>query len=213
MYLVGLTGGIGSGKSTVAELLAERSAEVIDADRIARQVVEPGTDGLTEVVDRFGEQVLTDDGRLDRQAVADIVFADDDARADLNAIIHPRVRRRIAERLAAVAEEEGERNRIVVLDVPLLVEGGSDHGYQDVIVVTAPEEVRVQRLVDERDMDPDDVRARIASQASEEERLSVATHVIDNSGTLEELEEQVRQVHDRLRTSAEAATGGRQGTA
>lgn len=205
MYLVGLTGGIGSGKSTVAGLLAERGAVVIDADRIAREVVEPGTDGLAEIVDRFGEQVLADDGALDRQAVADLVFADDDAREDLNAIIHPRVRQRIAERIGQVAVEEGDGNRIVVLDVPLLVEGGAEHGYQDVIVVTAPEDIRVRRLVEERGMDPDDVRARIASQADDEQRLAVATHVIDNSGTLTELEEQVTEVHRELEASAEAA--------
>lgn len=210
MYLVGLTGGIGSGKSTVAALLEERGAVVVDADRIAREVVEPGTEGLSEVVDRFGEDVLDDEGRLDRPAVAELVFADDEARADLNAIIHPRVRQRIGERLARVAEEEqgGDdgRNRIVILDVPLLVEGGADHGYQDVIVVTAPEEVRVRRLVEDRGMDPDDVRARIASQTDDQERLQVATHVIENDGTLEDLERRVEELHDQLRASAESAT-------
>lgn len=207
MYLVGLTGGIGSGKSTVAGLLEERGAVVVDADRIAREVVEPGTEGLSEVVERFGEDVLDGEGRLDRPAVADLVFADDRARADLNAIIHPRVRQRIGERLARVAEEEQSGdggNRIVILDVPLLVEGGADHGYQDVIVVTAPEEVRVRRLVEDRGMDPDDVRARIASQADDEERLQVATHVIENDGTVGDLERQVAELHDRLRTAAEA---------
>lgn len=202
MYLVGLTGGIGSGKSTVARLLADRGAVVIDADRIAREVVEPGTDALAEIVDRFGERVLDDEGRLDRPAVAEIVFADEAARADLNAIVHPRVRQRIGERLAEVAEEEGLGNRIVVLDVPLLVEGGTEQGYQDVIVVTAPEDVRVQRAVAERDMDADDVRARIAAQADDEERLEVATHVIDNSGSLEDLEVRVDRVHAELRESA-----------
>lgn len=203
MYLVGLTGGIGSGKSTVADMLADRGAVVIDADAIAREVVEPGTEGLSQVVERFGESVLDDEGRLDRSALAGIVFGDDEAREDLNAIVHPRVRQRIGERLASIAGDEGDRNRIVILDVPLLVEGGTDHGYQDVIVVTAPEEVRVQRLVEDREMDRDDVRARIRSQAGDEERLAVATHVIDNAGTLQELGSQVDQVYEQLRAAAE----------
>lgn len=205
MYVVGLTGGIGSGKSTVARLLEERGAAVIDADRLAREVVEPGTEGLAAVVERFGEDILDPEGRMDRAAVAEIAFSDDQAREDLNAIIHPRVRQRIAERLGEIASAEGQRNRIVVLDVPLLVEGGGDHGYEDVLVVTAPEEVRVRRLVEARGMDPDDVRARISAQASDEERLAVATHVIDNAGTMDELETQVDEVYAELR---EAAEGG-----
>lgn len=205
MYLVGLTGGIGSGKTTVADMLTERGAVVIDADRIAREVVEPGTEGLSEIVERFGPDVVDADGRLDRAAVAEIVFADAPARADLNAIVHPRVRQRIGERLVQLAQDDDRGNRIVILDVPLLVEGGSDHGYQDVIVVTAPEEVRVQRLVRERGMDPEDVRARIGSQADDRERLEVATHVIDNGGSLEDLERRVDEVHRELRRSAEAA--------
>lgn len=209
MYLVGLTGGIGSGKSTVARLLDERGAVVIDADRIAREVVEPGTEGLAAVVERFGEDILDPEGRMDRAAVAEIAFSDDQAREDLNAIIHPRVRQRIAERLGEIAADERERNRIVVLDVPLLVEGGGDHGYEDVLVVTAPEEVRVRRLVEDRGMDPDDVRARISSQASDEERLAVATHVIDNAGTMDELERQVDEVYAELRDAAQTAAGGR----
>lgn len=209
MYLVGLTGGIGSGKSTVARLLDERGAVVIDADRIAREVVEPGTEGLAAVVERFGEDILDPAGRMDRAAVAEIAFSDDQAREDLNAIIHPRVRQRIAERLGEIAADERERNRIVVLDVPLLVEGGGDHGYEDVLVVTAPEEVRVRRLEEDRGMDPDDVRARISSQASDEERLAVATHVIDNAGTMDELERQVDEVYAELRDAAQTAAGGR----
>jgi dephospho-CoA kinase len=195
--LVGLTGGIGSGKSTVAGLLAERGAEVIDADAIAREVLEPGTEGLAEVVERFGEDVLDREGRLVRERLAAIVFDDADAREDLNAIVHPRVRQRIAERLAEIADDPGTgEDQIVVLDVPLLAEGGaSTDGYAVVIVVTAPEDVRVERLVRDRDMDPGDVRARAAAQASDEERRRIATHVIDNSGDLEALEREVEQVH------------------
>lgn len=198
MRLVGLTGGIGSGKSTVADLLAARGADVIDADAIAREVLEPGTEGLDEVVDRFGREVLDDEGQLRRHRLAAIVFGDEDARADLNAIVHPRVRQRIAARLGEIAEEEsapGGDERLVVLDIPLLAEGGQTEGYAAVIVVIAPEDVRVERLVRGRDMDPDDVRSRIAAQASDEERRRIATHVIDNSGDLGELEREVARVH------------------
>lgn len=199
MRIIGLTGGIGSGKSTVAEMLAERGAEVIDADRIAREVLEPGTDGLAEVVSRFGEEVLLDDGRLDREALASIVFSDERARADLNAIVHPRVGREIARRLDSIRERGGRegRERVVVLDVPLLVESASGREHDAVVVVTAPAQDRIRRLHEQRGMDPSDVRARIASQASDEQRLEHATHVIDNSGDREQLEAQVADVwHD-----------------
>lgn len=197
MRIIGLTGGIGSGKSTVAEMFAERGAEVIDADRIAREVLEPGTDGLAEVVSRFGEEVLLDDGRLDREALASIVFSDERARTDLNAIVHPRVGREITRRLDSIQERGGREERVVVLDVPLLVESASGRDHDAVVVVTAPVQERVRRLHEQRGMDPSDVRARIASQASDEQRLEHATHVIDNSGDREQLEAQVADVwHD-----------------
>ncbi len=202
MRLVGLTGGIGSGKSTVARMLAERGAVVIDADAIAREVVEPGTDGFDEVVERFGDDVLAGDGSLDRDAVAAIVFDDDDARADLNAIVHPRVGEEIGRRLAALNADG--HVALAVVDVPLLVESGAAAGYDAVIVVTAPQELRVERLVRDRGMDPDDVRARIAAQASDEERRAVATHVIENDGDLAALEARVEEVHREL-TAGEAA--------
>lgn len=198
MRLVGLTGGIGSGKSTVARLFAERGAVVIDADAIAREVLEPGAEGLDEVVQRFGAGVLDDEGRLRRDHLASIVFEDDAARADLNDIVHPRVRGRIAERLGEIAESERPSvgdERLVVLDIPLLAEGGETDGYAAVVVVTAPEDLRVERLEGDRGMDPDDVRARIAAQASDEERRAVATHVIENRGDLEQLEREVERVH------------------
>lgn len=201
MYLVGLTGGTGSGKSTVGRMLSERGAVLIDADAIAREVVEPGTPGFREVVDRFGSEVVAADGALDRERLAAIIFEDERARSDLNAIVHPRVRARISGRVADLADTD----RIVVVDVPLLVETGQADRYRAVIVVTAPQETRVARLVRERGMEPDQVRARIAAQATDEERLEVATHVIDNDGDLGQLERQVNEVFADLAAAAEAA--------
>lgn len=192
MHLVGLTGGIGSGKSTVARLLAERGAVVVDADQVAREVVEPGEPALAEIAERFGAGVL-DDGRLDRPALAAIVFGDEDARRDLEAITHPRIGERIATRIgeAQAAEEADGRTRVVVVDHPLLVESGSASGYATVIVVEAPVEVRVQRLVEHRGMAEEDARARIAAQADDATRRAAATHVVDNSGEPEDLAPQV----------------------
>jgi dephospho-CoA kinase len=201
LRLVGLTGGIGSGKSTVAEMLRERGAEVIDADVLAREVVERGTEGFDEVVELFGDEVVTDEGRLDRGRIAELVFEDGAAREDLNAIVHPRVRSRIAERLGEIhgREQAAEGPEpVVVLDIPLLAEGGDTEGYAAIVVVTAPEELRVQRLVEERGMDPEDVRARIAAQASDAEREAVATHVVRNDGDLDALQRRVEEVWSDL---------------
>lgn len=196
MRLVGLTGGIGSGKSTVARMFAERGAEVIDADVIAREVVEPGTDGHEAVVERFGEEVLADEGGLDRERLADVVFDDERAREDLNAIVHPRVRERIGQRLGELhrAEQQDGDERIAMLDIPLLAEGGRTEGYDAIVVVTAPEELRVRRLVEQRQMEPDDVRARIDAQMSDDDREAIATHVIENDADLDHLERQVDRV-------------------
>ena len=182
---IGLTGGIGSGKSTVTALLAARGAVVIDADRIAREVVEPGTPGLAAVVEAFGEQVLRDDGSLDRPALAAIVFADAEARRRLDGIVHPLVRARAAE-LAAAAPGDA----VVVHDVPLLVETGQAGGYDLVLVVQADPGVRVRRLV-RRGLSEADARARMAAQADDEQRRAVADVVLDNSGTEAELAAQV----------------------
>jgi len=182
---IGLTGGIGSGKSTVSELLAARGAVIVDADRIAREVVEPGTPGLAAVVEAFGEQVLAADGSLDRPALAAVVFSDPAARARLDGIVHPLVRRRSAELVAAAPADA-----VVVNDVPLLVETGQAASFDVVLVVEAEPEIRVARLV-RRGLTEDDARARIASQASDEQRRTVADVVLDNSGTPEELAEQV----------------------
>ena len=185
MLKVGLTGGIGSGKSAVARLLASYGAVVVDADRIAREVVEPGTPGLAAVVEAFGPEVLAPDGSLDRPALAAVVFADPEARRRLDAIVHPLVRRRSAE-----LDASAPRDAVVVHDVPLLVETGRWHPYDLVLVVEADREIRVARLVG-RGLSAEDARARIAAQATDEQRRAVADAVLDNSGTLEELAAQV----------------------
>ncbi|HEU5475135.1 MAG TPA: dephospho-CoA kinase [Actinophytocola sp.] len=182
MLRVGLTGGIGSGKSTVAGRLAEHGAVLIDSDRLAREVVEPGTEGLAEVVAAFGADLLTPDGSLDRSRMAARVFGDDDARARLNAIVHPRVRVRAVELMAGAPE-----GAIVVQDVPLLVENGMAPAFHLVIVVDAPVDTRVHRLVTQRDMAEDDVRARIAAQASDSDRRAAADVWLDNSGAPDEI--------------------------
>ena len=185
MLRIGLTGGIGSGKSTVAALLAERGARVVDADRIAREVVEPGTPGLAAVVAEFGAGVLTADGALDRPALAALVFGDPAARARLDAVVHPLVRARAAELVAAAPADA-----VVVQDVPLLVETGQAGSYDLVLVVETDPGTRVARLVD-RGLTADDARARIASQATDEQRRAVADVVLRNDGDRDALAAQV----------------------
>ena len=192
MLRVGLTGGIGSGKSEVARLLAERGAVVVDSDRLAREVVAPGTPGLAAVVAAFGPDILNADGTLARDRLAAVVFADEKARARLNAIVHPLVGAAAAERLAAAPPDA-----VVVHDVPLLVEAGMAAAFDVVVVVDAPREVRLARLVGPRGMARADAEARIDAQATREERLAVADHVITNDGSLAELAAQV----DRLWTN------------
>ncbi|ASU80963.1 dephospho-CoA kinase [Actinopolyspora erythraea] len=181
MLRVGLTGGIGSGKSTVAERLARLGAVVIDADRISREVVASGTEGLAEIAARFGTGVLDGDGALDRAAMARLVFADEEARRDLNGIVHPRVAARTSELVA-----EAGADAVVVHDVPLLVENGYQADYHLVIVVDAPVEQRVRRLV-ERGLPEEDARARIDAQVSEERRREAADVWLDNDAELERL--------------------------
>ncbi|MGY1809204.1 dephospho-CoA kinase [Blastococcus sp. SYSU D00669] len=185
MLNIGLTGGIGSGKSTVSALLAARGAVVVDADRIAREVVEPGTPGLAAVVDAFGDRVLGPDGGLDRPALAAVVFADPEARARLDGIVHPLVRARAAE-LAAAAPPDA----VLVHDIPLLVETGQAGRYDLVLVVEADLDTRVARIV-QRGLPEADARARIAAQATDEQRRAVADVVLDNSGSRDELAAQV----------------------
>jgi dephospho-CoA kinase len=188
MRRIGLTGGIGSGKSTVSAMLADLGAHVIDADAVAREVVAPGTEGLAALVEAFGPDILAPDGSLNRAALADKAFADEVARQRLNAITHPRIAARTAELMRNIPEDA-----VLVHDVPLLVEVGLQDAYDMVLVVDAPDEVRVQRLL-ERGLDEQDARARIAAQATREQRLAVADVVLDNSGSLGDLREQVERV-------------------
>lgn len=187
MFVVGLTGGIGSGKSTVSALLAERGAVVVDADAVTRDLQRPGTPVFAAMVERFGPGIVAADGTLDRPAVADIVFNDPDALADLNAIVHPAVGAEIVARMEALAATD----EVVVLDVPLLVESAKAYPVGGLIVVDVDPEVAVRRLVEHRGMREADVRARMARQASREQRLARADLVIDNSGTPDDLRRQV----------------------
>lgn len=193
MLKVGLTGGIGAGKSEVSRLLVAYGAVLVDADKIAREVVEPGTPGLDAVVDAFGPGVLAADGRLDRPKLGSIVFSDSEKRATLNAIVHPLVRARSAE-LESAAEEDA----VVVHDVPLLVESELTGLYDVVVVVDASPETRLDRLVRVRGMAEAEARSRMDAQATRERRNAAADLIIDNDGPLEKLEPQVRDVWERL---------------
>lgn len=193
MLLVGLTGGIGAGKSEVSRRLAGHGAVVVDADAIAREVVEPGTPGLAAVVKEFGEDVLLPGGALDREKLGSIVFADEDRRAALNAIVHPLVGERMQELV-----EQAPQDAIVVYDVPLLAENDLAGMYQVVVVVDTPVEQQLDRLTGRRGMTEEAARARIAAQATREQRRAVATDIIDNTGTLEHLAEQVDRLWSEL---------------
>jgi dephospho-CoA kinase len=190
---IGLTGGIGSGKSEVSRRLAAHGAVVIDADKIAREVVEPGTAGLARVVAAFGEEVLRPDGALDREKLGSIVFADSQKLAVLNGIVHPLVGERVAQ-----LQSDAPGDAVVVYDVPLLVENKLAPMYDVVIVVDAADEVRIRRLAEHRGMAETDAKARIAAQASREDRLAVADIVIANEGALEELDARVAEVWGEL---------------
>ncbi len=195
VLLVGLTGGIGSGKSSVSSRLADRGAVVIDADAITRDLQEPGTEVFQAMVDRFGPEIVAADGTLDRPAVADVVFSDPEALADLNAIVHPAVGLEIARRL----EDEVATDHIVILDVPLLVESGRDDLVGLIVVDTDPD-IAVGRLVEQRGFREQDARARIARQASREERVDRADFVINNDAGRDELEARVGECWEWLQT-------------
>jgi dephospho-CoA kinase len=200
VLLVGLTGGIGSGKSTVARMLEARGAVVFDADALARQAVEPGTPGHDAVVARFGANVLGPGGDLDREALASIVFADPAARRDLEAIVHPEVRRLFAERSEAYRADDV----VVVFSAPLLVETGMHTAFEVLVVVSTPVETQIERLLRGRGMREDAIRSRIAAQAPLEDKAAVADVIVDNEGTLEELEAQVDRLWNDLRIRAGA---------
>ena len=193
MFVIGLTGGIGTGKSEVSRLLGELGAEVIEADKVAHEAYEPGTPGWWEVVEAFGEGVLDADGRIDRKRLGGIVFDDEQTRERLNAIVHPIVRRLLEERIATL---EREGTGVAVIEVPLLVEAIKQQSrwtrlLDEIWVVTAPEEQAVARVHARSGLDEKAIRARIGSQATERERIEYADAVIDNSGSLEGLRRQV----------------------
>ncbi|MGW7257847.1 dephospho-CoA kinase [Streptomyces sp. NPDC054834] len=202
MLTVGLTGGIGAGKSEVSRLLVEHGAVLIDADRIAREVVAPGTEGLAAVAEAFGDQVLAGDGSLDRPKLGSIVFADPEKLALLNSIVHPLVGARSRELENAATEDA-----VVVHDVPLLAENGLAPLYDLVVVVDAAPETQLDRLVRLRGMSEEDARARMAAQATREKRLEIADIVIDNDVPLQALRQRVREVWDDLVRRAHARRG------
>jgi dephospho-CoA kinase len=200
MFWVGLTGGIGAGKSTVARLLAERGAVVIDADQLAREAVAPGSAGLAEVVAAFGPSMLSADGSLDRAALAGVVFADPGELRRLNAIVHPRVQAMTDQRLAELPSDA-----VAVNDIPLLVEAAAAGRYDFVVVVEADEEVRVRRLVVDRGMTAGDARARMAAQATPADRDAVADVVIENTGSYDELVRDVDELWSLIKDRAAVA--------
>ncbi len=193
MKIAGITGGIGSGKSTVAGMFAELGAGVIDADALAREVVEPGKRAWREIRETFGDEVLNEDQSVNREALSRIVFADPDARARLERITHPRIGEEIVERLRRF-QERGVR--FVLIDAALLVESPATSWIKPVIVVTAPEEERVLRTMERSGLSEAEVISRIRAQATDEERAAKADFVLDNSGTLEELKQRVKELWD-----------------
>ena len=197
MLTVGLTGGIGSGKSEVSRRLRDLGAVIIDADAVAREVVEPGTPGLAAIVGEFGDGVLRPDGTLDREGLGRIVFGDPAKLAALNGIVHPLVGERIGQMMTEV--ERDSPDAVVVYDVPLLVENNLQDGYDVVLVVAATAETQLRRLVEQRGMTPEDAQARIAAQAPLSAKLAVADIVIDNDGQLSALDGQVAAVWAQLR--------------
>ena len=202
VYLIGLTGGIASGKSTVARRLVEHGAVHIDADHLARVVVEPGTDALARIRATFGDEVLNADGSLNRAALGSRVFGDPASLAQLNAIVHPAVRALANELIRAA--EQADPDAVVVYDVPLLVEAAVDHPFDLIVVAHADEETRTRRMVDLRGMDETDAVRRIGSQASDADRLAVANVVIDTDGTLAHTLQQVDALYERVRAATTA---------
>ena len=200
MYLIGLTGGIASGKSTIARRLAERGAVHVDADQLAREAVEPGSAALAAIVDRFGDGILNPAGSLDRAALGGIVVSDPTALEALNGIVHPAVRDLTARRIAAA--ERADPGAVVVYDVPLLVEAQVPHRFDLVVVAQAGTESRISRLTGTRGMPEDEARRRIASQASDADRLAVADVVIDTDGTIESTIDQADRLWERIRETS-----------
>jgi dephospho-CoA kinase len=190
---VGLTGGVASGKSTVAAILESLGAVVVDSDQLAREVVRPGTPGLAAVLEAFGPDLLAEDGTLDRPALGKVVFADEPSRRRLEGILHPLIRARAAE-----IEAEAGPDAVVVHDIPLLAETGQAASFDAVVVVDVPVATQIDRMVADRGMSREDAEARVAAQASREERLAVATYVVENTRTREDLRDRVTEVFGQL---------------
>ena len=205
MLLVGLTGGMGAGKSTVARMLERRGAVVVDADVLARQALMPGTAGYTKVTELFGPEIIASDGEIDREALARRVFADDEARVALESITHPEVFRLLGDAL----EDYRDTDRIVVFDAPLIVEAGFASACDAVVVVTAPEDAQIARVMKDRGMTEDAARARLRAQAPTTEKEQVTDLVIRNDGTTEDLDRSVDVVWERLTEAARAKAAGR----
>jgi dephospho-CoA kinase len=204
---IGLSGGIGAGKSTVSSTFSELGGIVVDGDVISREVVEPGTEGLAKLVDAFGKQILSDDGSLNRPELAAIAFTDDEKRQTLNGIVHPLVAERRSELIASAVK--ADKNPVIVEDIPLLVESGMAPMFPLVVIVNADEDLRVKRLIEHRGFSEQDARARIAAQATEEQRRAVADVWLDNSGSTGELVEQARALwHQRIVPFAHNLDGG-----
>ena len=203
MYLIGLTGGIASGKSTVARRLVEHGAVHIDADQLARRVVEPGKPALAAIVEEFGPGVLRADGSLDRAKLGELVFADEPARAKLNAIVHPAVRALSAKLIERAAQEDPDA--VVVYDVPLLVEAAVDHPFDLVVVTNAPRKTQVERLVEQRGFDPLQAQARVDAQVDNTSRLAIADVVIDTDGSLAHTMSQADALWNRIRAERTSA--------
>ena len=201
MFLVGLTGGIASGKSTVASMLERLGAEIIDADIIAREVVEPGTDGLSKVVAAFGESVLQSDGSLSREALASVVFGDQEQRSRLEAILHPLIKERTSSRIATSSAA------VVVYVVPLLVEANVDYPFDFVVTIESGVETQTQRLIESRGLTPDEAAARISSQATEAQRVARADVRVDGSVALTELETEVAKLWQLILQKAAKKAG------
>lgn len=208
MFLVGLTGGIGSGKSTVAARFATLGAEVIDADQVAREVVEPGGTVLDDLVTRFGGDILRSDGTLDRGELASRAFATEETRADLDRITHPAIAAEIARRVAMLAagRRGASRTPLVVIDHPLLLETSQTARFDAVVVVMADEEERIRRVVEQRGLSEPDVRARVRAQVDDATRRAAATYVVDNDAGRDALVERADEVYAQLRDDARAAS-------
>jgi dephospho-CoA kinase len=201
--MIGLTGGIGSGKSTVADMLAERGAHVIDADKVAHDVYAPGTLGFERIVERFGDDVVGEDGQIDRAALGALVFRDKEALDDLNRIVHPLVRAEVAARVGEIVSDDADA--VIVIEAALMTETGWSGGAGRLWAVIAEPEVVEERLISMRDMDPDEIHRRMAAQAKNEQRRRSASRVIENNGSLLDLEAEVQAAWSELQDEIAAA--------